>query len=423
MIRCHGGVLVVLLVLLLAVGCGKESTLTPRPPLDEVHRETVDHSNALALKAYAELRDKPGNLVLSPYGVSLTLSMLLSGADGQTRDELLAVLGATAKQEPQLHNSQGELRRWLTGESAGGEQLEIAAAIFIQRDTDVLKNFLTSLETNYDSQANVVDFANQPATARKVINDWAAEKTHGMIDTVISPADISPQTSLVMASAVYFKGAWEHAFERSRTDRQPFYVTADKTIECDLMQQSEGFGYAHLDGIRVLVMPYRGYELSMAVILPDDKAGLSDVEERLDHETLSDWLAAADRRLIRVPVWLPKFRFESGHDLEPPLAKLGVTTAFDPAQADLSRIDGLRPTSTGAGRLYVDKIWQQALIEVNEEGTEAAAVTGVKSAKSAELVQEDPPQFRADHPFLFVIRENQTGLILFVGRVLDPSKE
>jgi serpin B len=280
---------------------------------------------------------------------------------------------------------------------------------------------MTSLETNYDSQANVVDFVNQPATARKVINDWAAEKTHGKIETIISPADISAQTRLVLASAVYFKGAWEHAFERSRTEKQPFYVKANEAIECDLMQQTEGFGYAHLDGVRVLVMPYRGYELSMAVILPDDKAGLSAVEERLDGETLSGWIAASEKRLVRVPVWLPKFKFESGHDLESTLLKLGVTTAFDPAEADLSRIDGLRPTRTGAGRLYVDKIWQQAMIEVNEEGTEAAAVTGVKTAKSA--VPEDPPEFRADHPFLFVIRENQTGLILFMGRVADPSKK
>jgi serpin B len=420
-IRCHGGVVVVLLVLLLAVGCGKDSTLTPRPPLDEVHQETVDHSNALALESYAALRDKPGNVVLSPYGVSLTLSMLLSGADGQTRDELLTVLGATAKQEPQLHNSQGELRRWLTGESAGGEQLEIAAGIFIQRDTDVLKNFLTSLETHYDSQANVVDFANQPATARKVINDWAAEKTHGMIDTVISPADVSPQTSLVMASAVYFKGAWEHAFERSRTERQPFFVTADKTIECDLMQQSEGFGYAHLDGIRVLVMPYRGYELSMAVILPDDMAGLSAVEERLEAETLTSWVAAAEKNVVDVPVWIPRFKVENGLDLEPALQQLGVKTAFDPAAADLSRIDGLRSTSAVAGRLFVDRIWQQSLIEVNEEGTEAAAVTGFDAA-AGDKAPRDPPSFRADHPFLFLIRENQTGLILFMGRVVDPTK-
>jgi serine protease inhibitor len=418
--RCQGwGVLVALLVV---AGCGKESGSAARAPLGEAHREVVAQSNSLALKTYAGLRERPGNLVVSPYGLSLSLTMLLSGADGPTRDELLAVLGTTAKQEPQLHVTQGELQRWLTGGGAGGEQLDVGAAIFIQRDTDVLKEFLKLLELEYQSEAKVVDFANQPATARKVINDWAAEKTHGKIDTVVQPDDITAQTRVMLASAVYFKGAWEHAFERSRTDKQPFYVAAEETIDCELMQQTEEFGYVHQDGVRVLVIPYRGRELSMVVILPDEKEGLRAVEEQIDDQTLSGWIAAAEKNVVRVPVWLPRFKFENGHDLESTLVKLGVTTAFDPAEADLSRIDGVRPTSAGAGRLYVDKIWQQALIEVNEEGTEAAAVTTIE-AKSAVDEGAEPPKFRADHPFLFLIRENANGLILFLGRVVDPSKE
>jgi serpin B len=407
------------LVLLFAAGCNNESppAPVPRPPLNEAHRAVVAQSNALALKTYASLREKPGNLVASPYGLSLSLSMLLSGADGATRDELLALIGTTAKQEQQLHAAQGELQRWLSGGGAGGEQLDVAAAIFIQRDTDVLKEFLILLETQYRSEANVVDFANQPATARKVINDWAAEETHGKINTVVAPDDISAQTRVMLASAVYFKGAWEHAFERDQTEKQPFYVLADKTVECEVMHQREEFGYAHRDGVRVLVMPYRGRELSMVLILPDEKFGLSAVEERLNDEMLAGWVVAAAKNVVELPVWLPKFRFESGHDLESTLVQLGVKTAFDPTEADLSRIDGIRPTSAGAGRLYVDQIWQQAMIEVNEEGTEAAAVTATKTVTST-----DAPYFRADHPFLFLIRENSTGLILFLGRVVDPSK-
>lgn len=417
--RCQGWGVV--FGLLLAAGCGKESGPAARPPLGEVHREVVAPINSLALKTYAGLRNRPGNRVVSPYGLSLSLTMLLSGADGPTRDELLALLGTTAKQEPELHVSQGELLRWLTGGRAGDEQLDIGAAIFIQRDTDVLKDFLKLLETHYQSEAKVVDFANQPATARKVINDWAAEETNGKINTVVSPDDITSQTRVMLASAVYFKGAWEHAFERSRTEKQPFYVSAEETVDCQLMRQTEEFGYAHQDGVRVLVMPYRGGELSMAVVLPDEKDGLRQVEERLDEETLSGWIAAAEKNLVRVPVWLPRFKFENGHDLESTLVQLGVKTAFDPAEADLSRIDGVRPTSAGAGRLFVDQIWQQALIEVNEEGTEAAAVTGIAAAKE-EKGPSNPPRFRADHPFLFLIRENANGLILFLGRVVDPSK-
>jgi serpin B len=410
-----------LIALLFGVGCSKENAPAARPPLGEAHREVIAQSNFLALKTYAGLRNKPGNLVVSPYGLSLSLTMLLSGADGPTRDELLALLGATAKQEQQLHATQGQLQRWLTGGGAGGEQLDVGAAIFIQRDTDVLKDFLILLETQYQSEAKVVDFANQPATARKVINDSAAEQTHGKIDTVVAPDEITPLTRVMLASAVYFKGAWEHAFERAQTDKQPFHVSAEKTVDGDLMHQTAEFGYAHQDGVRVLVMPYRGRELSMVVILPDEKEGLSAVEERLDDEMLTGWIAAPEKKVVELPVWLPRFKFESGHDLESTLAKLGVTTAFDPTEADLSRIDGVRPTSAGAGRLYVDQIWQQALIEVNEEGTEAAAVTRIEATET-DKGPRDPPQFRADHPFLFLIRENTNGLILFLGRVVDPTE-
>ncbi|MEX2140669.1 MAG: serpin family protein [Pirellulales bacterium] len=417
--RCQGWGVV--FALLLVAGCGKESAPVARPPLGEAHREVVAQSNSLALKTYAGLRDEPGNLVVSPYGLSLSLTMLLSGADGPTRDELLTLLGTTAKQEPQLHVTQGELQRWLTGGGAGGEQLDVAAAIFIQRDTDVLREFLKLLETQYQSEAEVVDFANQPATARKVINDWAAEKSDGKIDTVVEPDDITAQTRVMLASAVYFKGAWEHAFERSGTKKQPFYIAAEESVDCELMHQTEEFGYVHQDGVRVLVMPYRGRELSMVVILPDEKDGLSAVEEQLDDETVASWIVAAEKNIVKLPVWLPRFKFESGHDLESTLVKLGITTAFDPTEADLSRIDGVRPTSAGAGRLYVDQIWQQALIEVNEEGTEAAAVTTIKSTETS-TAPPDAPRFRADHPFLFLIRENANGLILFLGRVVDPSK-
>jgi serpin B len=410
----------VAIALLWASGCSKEIAPAPRPPLSDAHREVVAQSNSLALKTYAGLREKTGNLVVSPYGLSLSLTMLLAGSDGPTRDELLELLGTAAKQELPLHTTQGQLQRWLSGGGAGGEQLDVAAAIFIQRDTDVLKDFLILLETQYQSEAKVVDFANQPATARKVINDWAAETTHGKIETVVAPDDITPQTRVMLASAVYFKGAWEHAFDRDETEKQPFYASAESTVDCNLMHQREEFGYIHQDGVRLLVMPYRGRELSMVLILPDEKFGLSAVEERLNDETLAGWIAAADKNVVELPVWLPRFKFESGHDLESTLAPLGLKTAFDPNAADLSRIDGVRPTSAGAGRLFVDQIWQQARIEVNEEGTEAAAVTTVTETETSKE-PSDPPRFRADRPFLFLIRENANGLILFLGRVTDPT--
>jgi serpin B len=406
---------------LLVSGCNDEPASVPRPEIDQSHSQIVEKSNKLAIELYADLRNSPGNLVLSPYGVSSSLSMLLAASDGQTRKEVLAVLGVSASEEHRFHEAQGELLRWLaTADDARPHRLDIASAIFTQHDHDPLLNFVKLLETHYAAQPHLVDFVSQSATARKVINDWAAEMTRDQIRDVVSPDEVNSQTRLVLANAVYFKGDWEQAFEQSRTAPEPFYLSADKKIDAPMMHQYGNFAFTHQDKVRVLVMPYRGDELSMALLLPDDRDGLGALEERLDGASLARWLAAATENKVSLSVSIPRFRFDDSHDLEAPLKRLGMLTAFDPTAADLSRIDGVRPTPANAGdRLFVDRIRQRAMIEVNEEGTEAAAVTTTKKVEST--AARAAPYFRADHPFLFLIRENSTGLILFLGRVADPS--
>jgi serpin B len=401
-------------------GCNNEpSSVTP--PISATHQQIIEHSNKLALQLYGELRKKPGNLVLSPYGVSASLAMLLAGADGRTREEIRSLLAVSANEEHALHAAHGDLLGWLTtGHDSRPHRLDIASAIFTQHDQDPLLSYVKLLEAHYATRPHLVDFVSQPATARKVINDWAAEKTRDKIREVVSPEEVSSLTRLVLANALYFKGPWKHAFKPSRTESEPFHLSPDKKIDVPLMHQTEEFGYAHEDKVRVVVMPYRGDELSIALILPDELDGLAALEERIDDAALSRWLAAAAKSVVRLPISIPRFKFENAHDLEAALKRLGLLTAFDPTAADLSRIDGVRPTPANAGdRLFVDRIRQRALIDVNEEGTEAAAVT--VTTTTTEKGKRDAPSFRADHPFLFLIRENSTGLILFLGRVVDPS--
>jgi serpin B len=404
--------------LFLLVGCSQRDDVS-RPELAEVHEEIARKSNELGLQVFGKLNAADGNLVFSPYGLTLSLSMLLSGADGTTRDELLEALGSTAKLEADMHVAQGELRRWLIhDQSPPGDQLDAGSMIFIQRDTDVLRSFLVSLEREYDCKPLVVDFVNQPATARKVINDWVAETTHGNLADIITPDDISTETRLLLANVIYFKGDWQHAFERASTHKSPFRVSADKSVECDMMSELYRFAYTHQDNVRVLVMPYRGEALSMVVVLPDEVNGLSSVEQQLTIEKLEQWVVAAESHVEELPVSLPRFQVKNRHDLKPLLVALDVKTAFDPAKADLSRIDGLRRSSAAARRwLFLDRIWQQAMIDVNEEGTEAAAATVITKTETATARDS----FIADHPFLFFIRENSTGLILFFGRLVDPT--
>jgi serpin B len=419
--RFHGWFL--LAVVFLIAGCKDEPVSVPQPEINETHRQIIEQSKKLALALYSDLRKNPGNQVLSPYGVSASLAMLLSGADGATRKEIHTVLGISFNEEHAFHAAQGDLLRWLSADDAArSHRLDIASAIFTQHDQDPLIAFVKLLETHYAAQPHLVDFVSQPATARKVINDWAAEKTRDKIDEVVAPDEVNTQTRLVLASAVYFKGQWEQAFDPSRTEPAAFHLSTDKKIDVPMMHESQEFAYAHVDGVRVLIMPYRGNELSMALVLPEEKDGLSALEEKLDAAALSRWLDAAAKNVVRLPVSIPKFKFDDSQDLEAGLKRMGMLTAFDPTAADMSRIDGVRPTAANAGdRLFVDRIRQRAMIEVNEEGTEAAAVTTISKTETSKEPR-GAPSFRADHPFLFLIRENSTGLILFLGRVVDPSK-
>jgi serpin B len=401
-------------------GCRAKPTGDAIPDLGEEHKKAVAASNELGLKLYRELRGTPGNLVISPYGVSTSLSMLLAGSAGDTRDELFSVLDTSARLEPQFHQAQGEMIRWLAPDerTTRAQDIAFSNALFIQQEHDLLKPFSKFLHDHYRAEPQGVDFIERPATARKVINDWAAEKTRNQIQEVVAPEDITDQTRLVIANAVYFKGAWSSAFDASRTGREDFHVSMDETVQVDMMHQTATFGYVHENGVRVLVMPYRGEEWSMVVVLPDDPDGLDELDEQVGEKELKRWVTDAGDHKVELPVWLPRFRFRIGHDLKPALRAIGITKAFDPAAADFSRLEGKQAVGD---RLFVDSVRQQAMIEVNEEGTEAAAVT-TSTITTTEKGPRDPPRFRADHPFLFLVRENESGLVLFLGRVVDPTK-
>jgi serpin B len=284
-------------VALVFAGCSDESPGVPPPTIGEMHRQIVERSNRLALELYGDVRKNSGNLVLSPYGVSASLAMLLPGTDGPTRKELLGLLDISAKEVHEFHAANGEILRWLSADdSSRPHRLDIAGAIFAQSDHDPLLAFVKLLETHYSARPHLVDFVDQPATARKVINDWAAEKTRDKIREVVAPDEVNPQTRLVLAIAVYFKGDWEHPFDTSKTSLQAFHVSAEKKPNVQMMHQNGEFAYAHEDKVRVLIMPYRGDELSMALLLPDDNDGLGALEERLNDVLLSGWLTAAAKK-------------------------------------------------------------------------------------------------------------------------------
>jgi serpin B len=266
----------------------------------------------------------------------------------------------------------------------------------------------------YDAKLEQVDFQTQAESARKEINDWVSDKTKGKIADLIGPGVLNAATRLALVNAIYFKGRWLHEFKKVRTKDQPFFFNRDeKVVRTMLMNQSARFGYAETDSLQLLEMPYMGGDVSMVVLLPKEKGGLKALENSLTQKHLNDWLAQVSPH--EVNVFLPKFKMTQEFGLARTLQAMGMTAAFSPPRADFSDMDGAKD-------LYISAVVHKAFVEVNEEGTEAAAATAVGVSRSAMQRPQPMPFFRADHPFLFLIRDTHSGSILFMGRVTNPAK-
>lgn len=389
---------------------------TPRPfqPSPEV-KTVVESKTLFALDLYRTLKEQPGNLFVSPYGISTALGMVLAGAHRQTEQEIAAALHLSLAQSDFHHNG-GVLRQRLSElQRRGRIRLTVANSIWCQKGDPFTDSFLALMRGPYQATAERVDFRNDTESASRRINQWIQRNTGNLFKDVITPDQFDHQTSIVLCNAIYFKGRWASQFKRGATKPAPFYVTKEQSVTVPMMHQKADFKMAYVVEddftLRLLELPYYGQDLSMVVILPEAVDGLGELERRLESDRLRAWLAELDHSPARETlVWLPRFKTSKTLDLVPLLRVLGVTTAFDPLNADLSGIDGIN-------NLYLSSARQQAFVEVDEEGTKAAAVTLFKGkSKSASN------QLNANHPFLFFIRENSTGIILFLGRVVDPTR-
>jgi len=368
--------------------------------------------NAFAIDLNARLRaTESGNLFFSPQSISTALAMTYAGARGDTATEMARTLHFSLPQD-QLPKAYGQLLAALHGSGAQRPYtLSVANRLWGQRGTAFLEPFLATMRTGYGAEMGLVDFMNQAEAARAEINVWVRKETADKITDLLPPSAIGPDTRLVLANAIYFRGDWARQFEKSATQDQPFHATGDRTVTAPLMFGKISAGYAaRADGaLTVLELPYKGDEVSMLVLLPDASDGLPALEAKLTADTYRAWTADLVRR--DVLVYLPRFSVESRFALAPTLGAMGMPLAFTD-KADFSGMNGQRD-------LFISAVVHKARVDVDERGTEAAAATGVAIRTLA--VQQEPPAFRADHPFLFVIRHNPTGAILFLGRVVDPT--
>ncbi|MBW7992221.1 MAG: hypothetical protein FVQ84_19710 [Planctomycetes bacterium] len=368
-------------------------------------------NSTFAFDLYRQLCSLEGNLFFSPYSISTALALAYAGARGNTEKQMAQTLHFSLDQKS-IHPVFAELQVVLNQiQKDGNIKLCIANSLWPQQDYKFLNEYLSLVKRSYGAYITGVDYINARQTACKLINEWVENKTEDRIKDLVQPESLDELTLLVLVNAIYFKGNWESPFDVSKTKDVNFYVSSKKSVQIPMMHQTEKFRYAEFRTLQIIELPYIGDSLSMLLILPKRIDGLGQIENSLSVENIEFWRQCLDKREVNISI--PKFKMSRELLLVNMLKALGMDDAFIYQQANFAGMDGRD------NWLFIGGVIHKAFIEVNEEGTEAAAATAVGMLGGA---PPTPPVFRADHPFLFLIQEKQTGSILFIGRVTDPTK-
>jgi serpin B len=395
--------------MLLATGCEKKPTETITLPPD-AKKLALDNS-AFAFDLYQKLRSREGNLFFSPYSISAALAMTYAGARGDTEKQMAKTLHFSLDQED-LHPAFGELQAWLNQiQESGGITLRAANSLWPQESYKFLDEYLFLTKSYYGVSVTPVDYVAASEAACKMINKWVEDRTEHKIKDLIQPGILHALTRLVLVNGIYFKGTWVSRFDPADTRDTPFHVSPTKDVETRMMSQMEEVRYAEFKSAQILELPYVGDRLSMLIVLPEEIDGLGALERSLSVKNLRAWRERLHKR--KVNIYLPKFTMTREFRLDETLQAMGMADAFSLPPADFSGM-------TGTPDLFISAVIHKAFVEVNEEGTEAAAGTALPAPRAHGIPW--PPDFRADHPFLFLIQETRTGSILFLGRVADPTK-
>jgi len=364
----------------------------------------VDSLNKFSFDFYHNISEnKNENIFFSPYSIFVALSMAYEGARGNTSAQMYNLLNffqndsATQGSFAKIYN--------LLNQKQTGYKINTANAFWIQQNYPFLPDYINILENYYLAEANELDFSKN-VEAAKIINSWIENQTNGKIKDMIDPGALSEFTRLVLTNAIYFKGLWENPFDPKYTSQADFNINSSETIKVDMMSLSDStFNYTETDELQFLKLPYQGNDLSMIVILPKEN-NVSIVDSLLNTVNIEDWNSSLNETKINVDI--PKFKFKTEYNLNNILTKMGMIDAFSEDYADFSGMDGTK-------NLFISDILHKAYVEVNEEGTEAAAATAVIITTGMTTTT-----FNADHPFVFLIQHESTGAILFMGKIMNP---
>ncbi|MBI5725478.1 MAG: serpin family protein [Planctomycetes bacterium] len=399
----------------MAQRAAKENKMDPKK-----YAAVTDANTAFGLSLYGKLAEKEkGNIFFSPASIHVAVSMAFAGARGATAQQMAKVMGLDGKPEEIFPAFQELLKAFNSaGKDHEGKpvyQLSMVNRLWGKNGYPFKEDYLELAKKDFLSDIIGLNFSDEPA-ARKTINDWVAEQTKDKIKNLIPPGVIDNMTRLIITNAVYFKANWAEKFNKEVTKDGDFFAQPEKPVKVRMMRQEHRFGYAETDDLQVLEMPYKNHELSMAILLPKKADGLAAMEKSLSADSVKKLMEQA--KPAQVDVTLPKFKFESSFSLGDMLKAMGMTAAFGPSVADFTGIADVKNEP-----LYISAVLHKAFVAVDEEGTEAAAATAVlMAAGCAPMQPEKPKVFKADHPFVFMIRHAATGEILFMGRIADPTK-
>lgn len=396
-------------------------------------REVVKANNQFSIDLYSKIKDESeGNVFFSPWSISNAVAMVYEGARGETAREIQEVF--YFPEEDSLRRASYASMLNTINKGGGEYQLSTANAIWLQEDYPFLQDYKDTINRYYLGKTNTLDFVNKPGQASSEINNWVSKKTKGKIKKIASSDMFDHLTRAVLTNAIYFKGKWEHQFDKDDTKSKEFTLESGEKVKVSMMQLRDDeleFNYCESDGIQILEMPYKGDKISMLVLLPrteiseDDEynlykygfglnenlslSNITQLESILSEEKLQEWRMEMEPETVFI--YLPKYHFETTYSLTDYLKSMGMELPFTWPGADFSGMDGTE-------NLYISKVIHKAYIDVYEEGTEAAAATMISMTIGAAMPRFI--EFNANHPFIFIIQEKETGNILFIGKVVDP---
>lgn len=379
--------------------------------------DLLDHAedmNEFALELYQKLAGQDGNLIYSPFSIYQAFLMVYAGADAETKAEIAQALEIDIDDDEDVHNLMNALNKLLTtkpdylNENAQPLQFNVANSLWVQEDIEINQAFLDTLSANYNAGLKLIDFS-KSEDARQAINLWVAAQTNDKIKDLIPEGLLNELTRLVIANAVYFKGAWQNPFDPNKTASEPFYLLDGSEQAVEMMRNSYTGAALVSEAFQAVKLNYQGGNYAMAVIMPT--SDFTGFEQSLDEDALKQILAEFNGIFGQVNLGLPKFKIESTFNLGDQTKALGIQQAFDSQAADFTGINDKMD-------LYITDVLHKAYIDVNEEGTEAAAATAI--AVGTTSMPADSWDITFDHPFIYVIYETTTNTVVFMGRVVAP---